>query len=98
MLAALLLIPIGVLTALLLSSADDQTTAVQEIVAVSSDVHDDLDLLQAVRVEVLSSSWVTIERQFPEFFADADSQMFAEMLATAQQDVDALLDLSLIHI
>ena len=96
MLAALLLIPIGVFAFLLLSRAGDQTTAVQDIATLSDDVHDDLEVLDAVRNEVLASTWVTLGRQFPEVLGEAEGRLsVAEMdaqLAEAQREVDALLE------
>ena len=96
MLAALLLIPIGVFAFLVLSRAGDQTTAVQDIATLSDDVHDDLEVLDAVRNEVLASTWVTLGRQFPEVLGEAEGRLsVAEMdaqLAEAQREVDALLE------
>ena len=77
MLAALLLIPIGVFAFLVLSRAGDQTTAVQDIATLSDDVHDDLEVLDAVRNEVLASTWVTLGRQFPEVLGEAEGRLLS---------------------
>ena len=96
MLAVLLLIPIGVFAFLVLSRADDQTTAVQDIATLSDDVRDDLEVLDAVRNEVLASTWATLGRQFPEVMGEAEGRLsVAEMdaqLAEAQRELDSLLE------
>ncbi len=95
MLAALLLISIGIMAALVLSRADDQAASVAEISELSARVDHDLRIMDALREEVLASSWVFVGGQYPTVAADAGQQMgvtdFNAKLAESQAELDALL-------